>query len=223
MTHRASRALPLALLLIAACGDPPPLALVPAPVPIGHDAEAVHGLVPMDPDHDGDTDFVAALDSGLHYLSFRDGGWHDETPGTALEQAGLAQRLAAGGMDLLLERSDGSRARLQYTGIGSWKAGGEAPATLPDEPRSVEADLDGDGQADRAELEGRRLRILLRGADGALHDATTALGADALTLRGEGRALFACDADGDGDTDLLAVGARVMAWISNGGRALGRP
>ncbi len=215
------RAAPMALLLFAACGDAPPLALVPAPVAIGHDAEEVHGLVPMDPDHDGDTDFVAALDSGLHYLSFRDGRWHDETPGTALEQAGLAQRLAADGMDLLLERPDGTRARLQYTGIGSWKAGGNAPDALPDEPRAVEADLDGDGRADRAELDGRRVRVLLASPAGGPRDATTRLGADALALRGAGRALFACDADGDGDTDLLAVGGRVMAWFSNGGRAPG--
>jgi hypothetical protein len=205
--------------LLAACGDPAPLALLPSPVRIGYDAESVHGLVPMDPDHDGDTDFVALLDSGLRYLAFRDGGWHDETPGTALEQAGPARRLVADGMDLLLERPDGALARLQYTGIGSWKAGGDAPAALPEAPRTVDADLDRDGRADRAELDGRRVRVLLRGADGALRDATTALGADALALRGEGRALFACDADGDGDTDLLAVAGRVMAWISNGGRA----
>lgn len=215
------RAASLALLL-AACGDPP-LALVPSPVRIGYDAEALHGLVPLDPDHDGDTDFVAALDSGLRYLSFRDGGWHDETPGTALEQAGVARRLVADGMDLLLERPDGTRVRLQYTGIGSWKPGGEAPTALPDAPRVAEADLDRDGRADRAELDGRRVRILLRGADGALRDATTALGADALALHGEGRALFACDVDGDGDTDLLAAAERVMAWISNGGPAPGAP
>jgi hypothetical protein len=215
------RSASLALLLLAACGDPPPLALLPSPVRIGYDAEAVLGLVPLDPDHDGDTDLVALLDSGLRYLSFRDGGWHDETPGTALEQAGTARRLAPDGMDLLLERPDGTLARLQYTGIGSWKSGGEAPAALPDAPRVAETDLDRDGRPDRAELDGRRVRVLLRGADGALRDATTALGADALALRGEGQALFACDVDGDGDIDLLAAGERVMAWISNGGPAPG--
>jgi len=209
-----------ALLLLAACG-PDPLVLLPRPVPIGYDAEDVHGLVPLDLDRDGDTDFVAALDSGLRYLAFRDGRWQDETPGTALERAGPARRLAADGDDLLLERPDGTRVRLAYSGIGSWTEGGEPPAELPAAPLAAEADLDGDGRADRAELDGARLRVLLAGPDGAPRDATAALGAGALPLRGAGRALFARDLDGDGDVDLLACGSRVMAWISNGGAAPG--
>lgn len=207
-----------ALLLLAACGADP-LVLRPTPVPIGYDHEDVHGLVPLDLDRDGDTDFVAAVDSGLRYLAFDAGRWSDATPGTALERAGVARALASDGEDLLLERPDGSLARLRHSGIGSWQEGGTPPAALPPAPLAVEADLDGDGRPDRAELDGTRLRVLLAGPDGALRDASAALGVGALPLRGAGRALFARDLDGDGRMDLLAHGTRVMAWFGNGGVA----
>src|ERR1700741_3124849 len=94
------------------------------------------------------------------------------------------------GDDLLIERPDGALARLVYAGIGAWHEGGTAPGALPEAPRVVDVGLDRDGRVDHAELSGRNLRVALRGADGALHDATTALGADSLPLRGEGHALY---------------------------------
>jgi len=212
----------LAVLLAAglsACGGPPPLALSPAPVPIGYDADEVLDVVLLDPDHDHDIDLVAATTQGLHYLTRDHGAWREATAGTALEQAGVARALRADGDDLLLERPDGTRARLQYSGIGSWHAGGEPPAALPDASREAAADLDGDGRADRAELDDRVVRVLLADAAGRLCDMTREVGADTLSLRGKGHSLYAADLDGDGHTDLLAVGGRIMALISNGGRS----
>ena len=204
--------------LLAACGRDP-LALRPAPVAVGYDNEDVLDVAPLDLDHDGDTDLVVALPSGLRYLSRQDARWADQTPGTALDSAGPVRALRPEGEDLLIQRPDGSLARLVYSGIGSWHEGGEAPAALPDPPRAADTDFDGDGRADRAELSGRIVRVSLRGADEALRDATAALGTDSLPLRAEGHALFAADLDGDGDQDLLAVGGRLMSWISNGGAA----
>jgi hypothetical protein len=209
-------ALPLAALALLACGRDP-LALRPTPLVVGYDNEEVLDIAPFDLDHDGDTDLVVALPSGLRYLSCQDARWTDATPGTALEKAGPVRALRPDGTDLLIERPDGSLARLVYSGIGSWPEPGAAPAALPDAPHSAEADFDGDGRADQATLDGRTIRVSLRGADGALRDETATLGTNSLPLRGDGRALFAADLDGDGDQDLLAVGGRLMACINNGG------
>jgi len=210
------RALPL--LLLAACSHAP-LALHPTPVPIGYDNEDVLDVVPLDVDRDGDTDLVVATPTQLRYFARQAAGWIDETPGTALDKVGPVLALRPDGADLLIERPDGSLARLVSSGIGTWHEGGVAPDRLPDPPRAVDADLDRDGRPDHAELDGRRVRVALRGADGALHDETAALGADALPLRGDGHALYAADLDGDGDLDLLAVGGRIMALLNNGGPA----
>ncbi|HTE06488.1 MAG TPA: FG-GAP-like repeat-containing protein [Planctomycetota bacterium] len=213
----------LALVLgLAACGGPLPLALVPTPVPIGHDGFTVHDAVLVDLDHDGDMDIVASTEPGLRYLRAEGGRWTDETLGTALEQVAPVTRLQLDGADLLCQRG-ADIVRLKWSGIGSWhEVPAAQPASMPQEfappERAVEADLDGDGIVDRASLAGRGVRIERRDAAGGLHDVTSAVAADALPLRADGVRLYAADLDGDKDTDLLAVGDRLMVFLNNGGR-----
>jgi hypothetical protein len=207
----------LVLLGLAACGGPPPLVLLPQPIPIGYDAHEVHDAALLDVDGDGSLEVVAATAAGLHVLRATGGGWVDQTPGTALDRVGPAQRAVPDGQDLLVE-CDGAVHRLAWSGIGSWAQGEQAPAAgLPDQQLSVEADLDGDGALDRAWIEGRTVHVALRDLTGVLRDVTTAVAADAMPLGGPGRCLQAGDLDGDGDTDLLAVGSRLVALINNGG------
>jgi hypothetical protein len=126
----------LPLLLLAACSHAP-LQLHPTPVPVGYDNEEVLDVVPLDLDHDGDIDLVVATPSGLRYLARQGPVWHDETLGSALDKVGPVRALRPDGADLLIERPDGTLARLVATGIGSWHEGGAAPDRLPDPPRST--------------------------------------------------------------------------------------
>jgi enediyne biosynthesis protein E4 len=210
--------LAIATALAAACGGPPPLALIPAPVPVGHDGYLVHDVVPLDLDRDGDADLVVATELGLRYLRADDGRWLDDTPGTALETVPPVTRVALDGSDLLCQRG-AATVRLAWSGIGSWHEASALEATaLPPAPTTVEADLNGDGAPDRASLAGRIVRVELRDAAGALHDVTSRVAADALSLREPGTTLHAADLDGDGDLDLLGAGGRLMVWRNNGGR-----
>ena len=214
----AALAAAAALVALAGCGGPPPLALVPAPVPVGYDNEEVRDVALVDPDHDGQVDLVVATDQRLRYLHRADGRWTEATPGTALEKVAAVDRLEKDGDDLLAARG-ATLVRLVSSGIGSWhEAAAPVPASLPPPPLTVDADLNGDGAIDRASLKGRQVRVALREVTGALRDVTTDVGADGLMLRGDGSRIAAVDLDADGDTDLLAVGSRILVLINNGGR-----
>ena len=205
------------LLLLGACGGEPELVFTPFPVVFHHDAEEVLAAVPLDPDHDGDMDLVATTPEGIVYLSYHDGAWTDETAGTALDKQRVATAVRLDGLDLLVRRPDASLERLQYSGIGTWTKAGVQPTAIPDAPRAVDIDLDGDGRTDHIYLDGNTVRAKLLGADYQLRDMTYELGLDALPLRGPGRDVFVLDLDKDGDLDVLAAGGRIMVYLGNGG------
>ncbi|MHC4846529.1 MAG: FG-GAP-like repeat-containing protein, partial [Planctomycetota bacterium] len=204
--------------LLGGCNGEQPLVFLPKPIPVGNDAYVVNDVALVDPDNDGDLDLLVATSAELRYLQQHDGRFEDRTPGTALERVEPADRLAADGMDMILTR-DGKHSRLVYSGIGSWHEEDGAVVTVaPPLPSLVaDADFNGDGKTDRATIQGRIVRIALRDMAGVLNDATTRLGSDSLPLRANGRRLLAADLDGDGDTDLLAVGGRILGLFHNGG------
>ncbi len=207
--------------LATSCGSEPPLAFSPRPVKVKHDGFEVLDAVLLDPDHDGDMDIVAVTSEGLRYLKFDRTWWDERTLGTKLEQVAPGERLDLDGMDLLLQRGP-ETVRLVYSGIGSWSeaAPDETQTTSLPDPQSAlaaQADFDGDGRTDTARLDGRRVLVSLRAPDGSLHDATSEVRADGLTLQGPGRRLWAADLEGDGDVDLLLVGGRIAVLLNNGG------
>jgi len=216
------RPLPATWLAVAAllggCGGPDPLVFLCHPIPVGNDAYVVNDVALVDPDGDGDLDLLVATSAELRYLQQHDGRFVDRTPGTALERVETADWLHLDGMDLILTR-DGKHSRLVYSTIGSWHEKDDAVVSEPPPPAPLfaDADFNGDGKIDRASIAGRVVRIALRDMAGVLNDATTRLASDGLTLRAKGRRLIAADLDGDGDTDLLAVGGRIMALYHNGG------
>ncbi|MGQ0552397.1 MAG: CRTAC1 family protein [Planctomycetota bacterium] len=219
-----SRALLLAcLLVVAGCGEPTPLTLWPLPVPIGHDAAEVLDVAALDGEGDGDLDLVVATSNGLHYLRQTGRRFEVATPGTALERINGVDAVWADATDLIVGRS-GRLARLRSSGIGSWTEVAELPATPSPAETNVAVDLNRDGAVDRAQLQGGVLRIALRDLGGSLREVTTVVGSDAVPLAGAPRRLLAVDLDGDGHTDLLAAGERLMVWFSNGGQTpdLGR-
>jgi hypothetical protein len=211
-------ALLAATALLGGCNGEDPLVFIPQPIPVGNDAYVVHDIALLDPDNDGDLDLLVATSAELRYLQQHDGQFVDRTPGTALERVEPADWLAADGMDMILTR-DGKHSRLVYSGIGSWHEEDDAVVTTPPPLPSLAADADfnGDGKTDRASIQGRIVRVALRDMAGVLNDATTRLASDGLPLRANGRRLFAADLDGDGDTDLIAVGGRILALFHNGG------
>jgi hypothetical protein len=239
-TLRSVGLLALACLLPAtACSDGRPLAFVPQTAPIGHDGAEVLDLAVLDVEGDGVLELVAARPDGLHLLRRSGGIWQDATPGTGLERVTPVETLVAAGRDLLVTRA-GRTVRLVASDVGTWSeapAAGtdtepdpatetdsgsgaqaaEAPATPRGGGVQVDADLNGDGALDRALVDGRVVRVLLRDVTGTLGDVTTRVASDALPLQGPGRRILAADLDGDGDVDLVVAAGRLLLLLSNGG------
>jgi hypothetical protein len=209
------------------CSRPKTLSFVPQLAPVNHDAEEVLDLAVVDVEDDGVLEIVACRPDGLYLLRLRDGRWQDATPGTGLDRIAPVDALVAVGRDLVATR-EGRSVHLLASDIGTWAEmspvgddGGAAASPTEAAPGTgpvqVDIDLNGDGALDRAVVDGRIVRVLLRDMAGRLDDVTTIVASDALPLRASGRRILAADLDGDGDIDLVATGGRILILLSNGG------
>jgi hypothetical protein len=209
--------LPVVLLLLLLCAcDQSALSFRVLHVKVAHDGFEVLDAALMDADGDGDQDVVVATEQDVRLLVHEAGAWRDGSPGAGFGAVAKVERLHADGRDLVLERGGRVR-RLVGSAVGTWtEAEADEPGPAPAPILAVELDLDGDGVPERARLDGRRLIVEANDGSG-WRDVTVATGADGLTLPAPGTRLLTGDLDGDGHADLLAVGSRLFALLSNGG------
>lgn len=218
--------LTLAVALFTGCSEPP-LTFTPRILEVGYNAEVIDAI-PVDLDGDGDIDLLVSLKTGLRYMRFDEGMWTDQTPGTGLAsvpEAYHGSSILTVGDDLFLPpkgESDpaASSLHLKYTGIGSWDALEGPPAGTLSGPlpsQEAAADFNRDGLEDRAVLDRGQLRFFFATNAGEWWDVSNLIGADALRLPDETRSVHTDDVDGDGDIDVLVIGKRVVALLSNGG------
>lgn len=174
-------------------------------------------VLARDLDDDGDVDILVRDGSELEIIEAMGGGQYSLRPlssWTVGSPVAVPMDLDGDGDDDLVI---GSRYGLTTTGpqwfenVGSLRFERRAPV-LPAAPSGFHdatlADLDGDGLQDLVFADGRYDVLLVRGADPAATPGF-ALESEAalLTGRAEGtERLLAIDADGDGDTDVLAYG-----------------